>query len=327
MVESNTGMDALVNDDAAQILISLSSTTNNQLPPRRSNEKQGVRVAIQALDKLGLTNSKIASMLKVNIKTVKLWNSRDTTKELKRYRRPTVLTANNKIKIETLCRDKWGVSTRKITKMLNVPNNSSMHTTSISRTSVIKYLHSTDWGRTAYRPIIKPMLSAKNIADRLDFCHRIRELHYLDADHFAEAKLNQLLFTDESIVELYPKPNSQNTRIRTSDPDHRGVVSIPKHGLKIMIAGGLCARGLSKLHILDHGATVNGEYYRNQILPIYFETLESGHHFEEPSNVVFMQDGAPAHTARATISLLSEKSLLCGAKAFGRAIGRAIRRI
>jgi transposase len=309
-------MYSQLEQDVTSALNGLSTMIPQQLEPPQVPDKRQNRAAIQALGKLGLSNTRIASTFKINIKTVKRWKHRIGIDDAKRPREPTVLSNDTKDMIEALCRDKWGASTHKITKCLNTSTEFIQTGQTISRASVIKYLKSTDWGCVAYRPIIKPIISPKNVADRLAFCHMLHDAHYCDTGQEAIWLLEHVLFMDESVVELFPKPNSQNTQIRTSAPDHRGVVGIPKNGLKIMVAGGLCANGLSRLHVVEQGATINGEYYRMKILPVYIATLQVdgsningirpiGSLFAEPSNVVFMQDGAPAHTARATMSFLA----------------------
>jgi transposase len=158
------------------------------------------------------------------------------------------------------------------------------------------------------------MLTNKNIADRLDFCDHIFNNSYCDFSAQSIFLLNHILFTDESIIELHPKPNKQNVRIRTMNPASRPVLQIPKHGLKVMVAGGICGNGLTQLHVVEAGSTVNGRYYREKILPVYFEAktrvsdseeVDKRALFEEPDSVVFVQDGAPAHTANETLTLLN----------------------
>ena len=160
------------------------------------------------------------------------------------------------------------------------------------------------------------MMSAKNIQDRIRFSRRILDAGYLAEGQEAKNLLDHVLFTDESIIELFPRPNAQNTRIRTSNVDLRSPIGIPKYDLKIIIAGGICANGLTELHICDADTTVTGEYYRQSILPVYFAPLEAlsadrsiyvRRPFPTPTRVVFMQDGAPAHTARATLRLLGSR--------------------
>ena len=57
---------------------------------------------------------------------------------------------------------------------------SSISGTKISKSSVSSYLRSTDWGRIAYRVQTKPMLSSKNVADRMTFRRMISNEHYCD---------------------------------------------------------------------------------------------------------------------------------------------------
>lgn len=276
------------------------------------------RVTIQALCGLGLTCKKVAELLKLNVKTVKKWKGRTGTAELPRRKQPRVLTEDVKETIQMLGRDVWGASTRKITKTINSSESFIQQGQTISRSCVLKYLKTTDWGRFSYRPIIKPLLSQKNVSDRLAFCAMIRALHYCGGDDESKQLVGDILFTDESIVELFPKPNAQNTRIRTLEPQHRSPIQVPKHGLKIMVAGGLCANGLTRLHIVEDKSTVTAAYYRGQILPVYLDAVQGRQGdascsqdrrplFEDPGRAVFMQDGAPAHTANTTMQFLRER--------------------
>lgn len=82
-----------------------------------------------------------------------------------------------------------------------------------------------------------------------------------------------------------------------------------------MVAGGMRTRGLMMLHIVEQGQTVDGDYYRTKILPIYFEActrtvedaqIDRGILFSDKEKVVFMQDGAPAHTANAKLTLINQ---------------------
>jgi len=51
--------------------------------------------------------------------------------------------------------------------------------------------------------------------------------------------------------------------------------------------------------------TVNGEYYRNKMLPIYAAAARNSAMFPRQNLVIFMQDGAPAHTAKATMNIIN----------------------
>jgi hypothetical protein len=111
------------------------------------------------------------------------------------------------------------------------------------------------------------MMSEKNIQDRLAFAGMVVDQGYCQVNERARSLLEQVLFTDESIIELYPRPNAQNTRIRTVDSSLRRPIPIPKHGLKIMVGGGLSANGLTSLHVCEQNTTITGIYYRDHIMP------------------------------------------------------------
>lgn len=260
---------------------------------------------------MGLKVKEIMRIVNVNLKTVVKWKNRQSCKDLPRTGAPAALSQATKDEITILCRDQWGMSTRKLTKVVN-QNATQTREKPISRTAIRDFLMSTDWGRIAYRVQTRPLLTERNVSDRMRFCEFIRERRYCDGTELASMLLEHILFTDETIVELFPVPNTQNTRIRTSEPGLRQPVQVPKHGLKIMVAGGLTANGLTKLHVVDAKSTVNGLYYRTRILPFYFETLTRDIESDEVTEtrlfrnmqmVALMQDGAPAHTARETLEL------------------------
>ena len=74
--------------------------------------------------------------------------------------------------------------------------------------------------------------------------------------------------------------------------------------------GHVSYRALSQLHAVPQKTTINGEYYRNNILAN--ECLEALNRtaregsvseralIDDPSQAVFMQDGAPPHSAKKT---------------------------
>lgn len=273
------------------------------------------RAAIQTLAKCGLKDKDIASLCNANLKTVAKWKHRSFIHDAPRSGAPSTLTEQDKDSLTLLCRDHWNVSTRKLTKILGNRRSQSGNLPA-SRTTIRRFLRSTDWGRHAYRLQKAPLLSQKNIQDRLRFCCMVRDNGFCAGDNSAREKLDQMMFTDESVVELFPTPNRQNVRIRTSDPNMRAPIGIPKHGLKVIVAGGLSSRGLTELIIVDPGATVDGEYYRRRILPNYYRDSRrstTGSSVTETSMFgtdgcqVFMQDGAPAHAALATMAMLHQQ--------------------
>ena len=124
---------------------------------------------------------------------------------------------------------------------------------------------------------------------------------YCDTTQLSTLKRAHILFTDEFPVELNPQPNRQNTRIRTNDKSKVPVMKRPKFPFKIMVAGGISRYGLSDLHVAPQGRTVNGQYYREEILPLFEKTFSDNGIFPDQKLSILMQDGATLHTAGSTM--------------------------
>jgi transposase len=268
--------------------------------------KIALRASIQALAKAGMTNKKIAARLGCCESTVKKWKARHDVCDVQRIGRPPSLSPPDKEKIEDIMRDVWGSSLRSTASILNGSAAFRVQEKSVSIWTVRNYLRTTTWGKVAYRGTVKPFLSAKNIQDRLNFCNMVWREGYCEDNEEGHTRLEHVLFTDEAPISLTPLPNRQNHRIRTSSIEQR---TIQKHkkSLSIMVAGGMSARGLTELHIVDHRSMVNGEYYHSKIVPNY--TAASRQYnadsiFTNDDMITFQQDGAPAHTALATMRLL-----------------------
>jgi len=71
-----------------------------------------------------------------------------------------------------------------------------------------------------------------------------------------------------------------------------------------MVAGGFCARGLTKLHIVEPKKTVNADYYREKILPVYLEAMRERTLFPNPKKFILMQDGATCHTSKQNMAFI-----------------------
>jgi hypothetical protein len=177
-----------------------------------------------------LKSKSIAQRLKINIKTVHKWIKREHISDLPhRGQRAFKLTHSVKTKIESLCKDQWNASIRKTTSILNHSDDFIQNGLSISATTVGDFIRSTEWGKMAYRVKTAPMLTDKNIQDRLAFARMVIDEGYCENSDRANFLLDHLMFTDESLVELWPHPNAQNTRIRTSDTSLRNSIHIPKN--------------------------------------------------------------------------------------------------
>lgn len=260
------------------------------------------RSQIQGLYTIGLSIRQLSRELGVGRNTVRRWIRRNEgdVKDIKRTGRPRKLTVPAKNLIRETMKDKVSCGVRKMAKILNNQQQSINDQITVSQMTVSRHLRRTEWGKISYRQPLKPLLSAKNINDRINFCNRVRADGFCDDSREGKLKRAHVLFTDESPVELFPKPNRQNRRMRTANPQNIPPIQIPKFSLKIMIAGGINRYGKTELVIIDEKTNVNGDYYRERILPTYANAL--AHNFPEPNNVVLMQDGAKCHTAHASIA-------------------------
>ena len=83
-----------------------------------------------------------------------------------------------------------------------------------------------------------------------------------------------------------------------------------KKSSKWIIWGGMTGRGLTELHFMPQGQTLTAEYYINNILgkevkPLLRrknvnEAIDKRKLFSSNRHMTFVQDGAPAHAAKAT---------------------------
>ena len=85
----------------------------------------------------------------------------------------------------------------------------------------------------------------KNIQDRIAFSTKVFTGGYYANDGYSCQKLDNILFTHESLIEVYPIPSRQNTRIRAPNAVIRMQMRIPKHEFKIMMAGGMTSNDLT----------------------------------------------------------------------------------
>ena len=73
-----------------------------------------------------------------------------------------------------------------------------------------------------------------------------------------------------------------------------------------MVAGGFNAHGKAQLIIIPPGQTVTGEYYRENILPVYFNYLLDENRNHAGIIRIFQNDGAPAHYSSGTRLKIAE---------------------
>ena len=134
------------------------------------------------------------------------------------------------------------------------------------------------------------------------------------ADFILENNINtdNLFFTDECRVVLYPKLNKQNNVIRFNKEDRKQrwkpeieqkrENATPKFEQSIMIAGGICKYGLSNLIFCS--GTQNNFSYKQFLLFMKedMEKIQKEYNLEEP--LIFQQDNAACHTSYDSKSII-----------------------
>ena len=126
---------------------------------------------------------------------------------------------------------------------------------------------------------------------------------------------DNILFTDECRVILFPKLNKQNNLIRYSKEERKNrwrpdiqkkrENSTPKFEQLIMIAGGICKYGLTNLVFCS--GTQNNFSYRQFLLFVKkdMEKIEKDNSLDSP--LIFQQDNAACHASydsKSTIEIL-----------------------
>ena len=109
------------------------------------------------------------------------------------------------------------------------------------------------------------------------------------------------------MLEINSFASMKNKKYRTEDIKDLPLKLTPKFSTKVMVAAGFCARGVTQLHFVEN-LSFDAIYYREKILPIYFEVLEDGKLFPYKTKRVFMQDGAPCHSERHNMEILMSKN-------------------
>jgi transposase len=157
------------------------------------------------------------------------------------------------------------------------------------------------------RSVVKKNLKCKSFArnqkflltdrikiSRLDRCKKILNK--------MKKKTPIILFTDEKYFTVDPIINSRTSRYiakgRAKDaPDHVRSVQNSKHPAQIMMFGLVASNGLKMDPVyLPIGLRMGAKEYLELVLKSHvLPWIEAN--FDDPENVVLMQDGAPCHTA------------------------------
>ena len=246
----------------------------------------------------GTNQAKVAELMKVSVRTVKRWWKRWTSNKSlldeKRSGRPSVLGKKAKLVISKSVH-KRGWSTRKLANKL------TSHGHHCSKDTVHRYLRFNVGASSFKRPVI-PKINEKQAKKRLQFAKERQNWTYED--------WKKIIFTDECPVYLSVPGNRQNDRVWALNKSKVEPVEKSKFSPIIMVWGAMTATGLSQLHVLPQKQNVTAKYYQDNILNPFLlgdvnRTSDTGpvterRFHENTSDLIFQQDGAPAHTALGT---------------------------
>ena len=142
-----------------------------------------------------------------------------------------------------------------------------------------------DHGLKARRPAKKPLLTRKNIKDRVAFCRKYK--------HWTSDQWEDVLFSDEAtFTQSYSFVRSVRRPVGCRD-EAKYCVSAVKQCSKIMVWAAFSGKsGRAGMWIMKSGETINADMY-TKILESKLLPFRDIHHIE-----FFQHDGAPCHTAK-----------------------------
>uniref|UniRef100_A0A674DNM5 Transposase Tc1-like domain-containing protein n=1 Tax=Salmo trutta TaxID=8032 RepID=A0A674DNM5_SALTR len=148
-------------------------------------------------------------------------------------------------------------------------------------------------GLVSRRASKKPLLSRKNIRDRLIFCKRYRD--------WTAENWGKVIFSDESPFRLFGASGKKLVRRRQGERYHQScVMPTVKHPETIHVCGCFSAKGVGSLTIFPKNTAMNRERYqhilREQLLPTIQEQFSD-------EQCLFQHDGAPCHKAKVITKL------------------------
>ena len=171
----------------------------------------------------------------------------------------------------------------------------------ISHTTVRTYLRK-NLNTFLYKPSKRPKLTEEQKKRRLNFAK--------EHQTWTEEDWKRVLWSDESCFELFNPPNRQNDRVWAADASDVPPVPTVKHPPKVHVWGMMSSCAVSELHVVPQKVTINGDYYRQNILEeaclrAVHRTGKTGTILQralvpDAEKAIFMQDGAPPHTAKRT---------------------------
>ena len=166
--------------------------------PKVKENSEIIRSRIQSLSSAGWSVRQIATKIGVALNTVQSWKNKDTVRNKMKPRTSVLFSSTTKNMIKKrMCR-KMGSSVRKSAAVLNQTPRLVKKTKRIGRETVRKFLKTTERVHTVFRSPPKPLLSEKNIRDRVELAKMVIEEGFLDPGIRGQQKRARILWTDET---------------------------------------------------------------------------------------------------------------------------------
>ena len=266
----------------------------------------GIKVRSEAIGmlKAGLAQKDVASRFQVSLRSIERWwrneklgKSQET--KSRPGRKSTIQKAAKIIISKSL--GKRCKSTRILAEIV------SRRGYPISHSTVHRHLRD-NLGMKSYKRPKMPKLTQRMKENRLKFAVSHKEWTLED--------WKRVLWSDEAPFQLFSTPNRQNDRVWAQNSNQVEPYIQVKFPGKIHVWGMMSHQAISDLHIVPPKQTINGCYYRDCILEKTCKDAidrhsENGSILDRPmlpdmSKLIFMQDGAPAHTAKKTQAWCAE---------------------
>uniref|UniRef100_A0A3B3S7W9 Paired domain-containing protein n=1 Tax=Paramormyrops kingsleyae TaxID=1676925 RepID=A0A3B3S7W9_9TELE len=154
-------------------------------------------------------------------------------------------------------------------------------------------------GVVSRKAVKKPLLSEKNIRDRLIFCKRYRD--------WTAEDWGKVIFSAESPFQLFRASGKNMVQGRKDERYFQScLMPTVKNPETIYVWGCFSARGVGSLSILPKNTAINKEWYQNilreQLLPTVQEQFGDG-------RCLFQHPGTPCHKAKVITKWLGEQNI------------------
>ena len=240
-----------------------------------------MRAQVHILSKEGLTQRAIAEKLKISrscvCKTLQRIQETNSFKSRSRSGRPRVTNERTDRSIHRYAMRHPTACASEI--RANLPR-----TRCVPSINTIKCRLLQKCKLRSYKPATKPLLSRKNIKDRIRFCKQY--------EHWTFEEWSKVMFSDETIISQFRSNRPFVRRPVKQRYNPRYVINSTRSAPKVMIWGAITANGRAGLHFVPAGETVNAERY----LKIIKEKVPP--FMAIRSTTILQQDGAPAHKSK-----------------------------